>query len=160
MKMSTTDSANRIVVGVSNSRASAAALRKAVREAASRAAELRLVRVWTDVEWFPSMSLEQARKMPIREREDKQILEDAFAVAHQLDPSVDLVAEWVAGDLYTTMSRLAGEAALVVVGEESEDADGSGLGHWLMRHVGCPVEVVAASGVSVRTESNALTDVG
>jgi nucleotide-binding universal stress UspA family protein len=146
--MKSVDTKPTVVVGVSGSEAGRAALRYAVHEAAARHCQVRLLRVWRDVGWFPSMTRADVLEMPNWERADKAVLTKAAAAARRLDPDADVLSEWVAGDLYSTLEQAAQEAVLLVVGAGSRDDDGCGIAQWLQRHVACEVAVVDSSGAS------------
>ncbi len=141
--MTAMQSGRRVVVGVSDSAAGQAAIRKAVGQAVTRGCDLHLVRVWRELDWLPSMTRADARALPTWERDDKKILADAADLANSLDPVLGLIVEWAPGDLYAAMTRAADGADLVVVGRSSDGA--IEFGHWLAENVACPVELVAAT---------------
>ncbi len=138
-----------VLVGVSDSAAGKAAIRLAMREAASRACGVHLVRVWRDVCWLPSMTRADAARMPEWERSDKRILAIATAVARRSEPAVEVTAEWLPGDLYAIMQAAARRARLVVVGASGPGDSRSDLGAWLQHNVRTPVVVVDAAGRTV-----------
>lgn len=89
----------RVVLGVSGSDAGRAALAVAVHEARTRQAALHMVRVWTDVAWLPSMTRDDASRLPAAESADQQLLASAVATVRALAPDLDVIPEFAAGEL-------------------------------------------------------------
>jgi nucleotide-binding universal stress UspA family protein len=142
-----------VVLGVSSSPAGRAALAVAVREAAARQVPLRLVRIWADLAWFPSMTLDSFATMEATEKAGSAMLDEAVHLAHDLDPHVTLVPEAPAGELYDLLLDRALEADLLVLGSEHERPESDDFDSWFVQHADCPVVAVAGSGEVVRGSS-------
>ena len=144
---------SRVVLGVSASAAGRAALKVAVREAAARNVPLHMVRIWEDVAWFPSMTMDSVASMEASEHAGSVTLDEAVHLAHDLDPRVMLVPEAPAGELFELLLNRSLNSDLLVLGSEFEKPQSDDLDNWFVHHAKCPVVAVSGSGEVVRGET-------
>jgi nucleotide-binding universal stress UspA family protein len=134
-----------VLVAVSSSPSGQEAVRRGVREARQRQGRLRLIRVWRNIDRFFSMSRAEVSALRGEERAEQAILSDAAERAAQLDPTLDVEAVLLCGDLYDRLLSAAEDVDLLVVG-----AGGVGnlaerssfIGEWFQQHAPCPVAIV------------------
>ena len=143
--------APRVVVGVSASESGRGALRFAVSEASVRHAALHIVRVWREVDGLFSMTAARAIGLRDRERADGLVLGEAVEAAHALDPEVQVIPEFVPGDLYAAMQARTEGAGLLVLGAGAGENNSLLIGEWFRQHAHCRVVLVAADGEIVRS---------
>ena len=143
-----------VVLGVSASAAGRAALTVAVREAAARHVPLRLVRIWADLAWFPSMTLDSFATMAAGEKAGSAMLDEAVRMARDLDPRVSVVPEAPAGELYDVLLERANGADLLVLGAEHDEAEADDVDSWFAQHARCPVVAVTGAGDIVRGDAH------
>jgi nucleotide-binding universal stress UspA family protein len=139
-----------VVLGVSGSAAGRAALKVAVREAAARHVPLHMVRIWEDVAWFPSMTMDSVATMEASEHAGSVTLDEAVTLARDLDPEVTVVPEAPAGELFELLLNRSLGADLLVLGSEFEKPQSDDLDNWFVTHAECPVVAVSGSGEVVR----------
>jgi nucleotide-binding universal stress UspA family protein len=138
--------AKQVVLGVSDSPSGRAALAVAARLAQARGARLHLVRVWREAGWLPSMTASYAAGVEHREQADNDLLDRAARTVGSIAPEVSVTAEFVAGDLYSTLlSRCSGAELLVLGSADSASADHL-ISEWFVPRSSCPVVVVDADG--------------
>ena len=143
--------APRVVVGVSASESGRGALRFAVSEASVRHAALHIVRVWREVDGLFSMTAARAIGLRDRERADGLVLGEAVEAAHALDPEVQVIPEFVPGDLYAAMQARTEGAGLLVLGAGAGEYSSLLIGEWFRQHAHCRVVLVAADGEIIRS---------
>jgi hypothetical protein len=147
-----------VALGVAASASGRAALQVAVREAAARGVPLHLIRIWEDLSWLPSMTLDSVAMMEASERAGSLTLDEAVHLAHDLDPGVVLVPEAPAGELYELLLNRVLEADLLVLGSDHEQVLADDLANWFAEHAGCPVVAVSGSGEVVRGRAYLRSD--
>lgn len=141
----TMQTGDRVVVGVSGSRAGQAALRAAIDEARRRHVPLHLVRVWRELDWLPSATWAETAVLRETEHADRALLTAVTALARYLAPDLAITTEFTEGDVYEVLEARAADASLLVVGARADNDPGP-IGRWLGKHVPAPVRVVAAEG--------------
>jgi Universal stress protein family len=149
----------RVMIGVSDSEAGRAALRFAVHEAKARRVALHLVRVWPDVAWLGSMSRDDVSHMTEWECTNQRVLAAALGTVRELAPALDVIPEFAAGDLYSTLQNRTRGACLVVLGRSDEREDGYRTDRWFEQHVDCPVVVVDADGSIAESTGTAASNI-
>lgn len=133
-----------VIVAVSPSPSGHEALRRGVREARLRGARLQLIRVWRDIDRFLSMSRTEAAALQGLERAEEEILADAVNRATELDPSVQVGAALVPGDLFSKLAAAAADAQLLVVGAGRTESGSAFIGEWCRLNSPCPVLIASA----------------
>ncbi len=136
----------RVVVGVGDSTAGAAAVRFAVREAEARGCALSAVGAWRcpahEHVDHPLIADDAAR---VHEERASTLLTDALRQAVQDHPQVDVHRQVVEGPAHRVLLHASADADLIVVGALRHGHFGLQLGrvaHALLHHSGCPVAVV------------------
>jgi nucleotide-binding universal stress UspA family protein len=143
----TTATRGEILVGFSNSAASAAALRWAVSEAKRRQCRVRVMHVYDDAE-----HAEHAEHADARVEQSSQ--EATHSALHHFGRSMDALGEDAAGvavtmahqsgNLVEVLTRASADARLLVMGMPG-DCRHRGLDSRLRQRVSCPVMVVPAA---------------
>ena len=146
----------RIVVGLSESPASVAALRWAIREARLTGSTVEVVHVWTG-SVSPFGDLVHARAGVHAERDAAgQVLQSAIEAVRNVDPHSDvpIVSELVAGYPSVVLQAKLRGARMAVLGKSRHNNLNQFLHkpvtHAVTRHAPCRVVIVAADGLVVR----------
>jgi hypothetical protein len=144
----------RIVVGVSDTSASRAAVRVGAAEAVRLSLPVFLLRVWRDIDRLLSMTSDEVNVFAGDRTSEIAILRAATEQARLIDPDLEVVSEFVPADLYGAMRSRCQDALLLVVGQDFvEDSDDS-FGEWCIRNLECPVWVVDPTGLAVARRDN------
>jgi len=131
----------KVVVGVQDGLAAAAALRRGVAEAQQRGCGLHLVRVWREVDRLLSLTRAELARLGESEQQNKLLLERAAWQARRLAPELVVTAELRPGDIYQVLAQLGSHAQLVVLGVD-DPGSGNDIARWLAEHVQSPVVLV------------------
>ena len=134
-----------IVVGVSPTSGSPAALRWAAEEARRRGARLRAVSVWQ-----PSRQAAVTGIRPplittptVEERQAAAVLHLTNTVHEHLGPDTDVECQVLIGSLESVLLSATTDAVLLVLGRVREDPAGGGVGRSLYRLImRCPCPVI------------------
>lgn len=144
--------AETVVVGIDGSTDSAAALRWALDYAGQRAANVRVVHVWTPVPWYEELSRDQQQELECdRARSAEQAAKRTAETLRALKVApADVEASVVEGAPGTALVEVSRDAALLVVGATGRGGADSGntsrvgaTARYVTRHAICPVTVVS-----------------
>jgi nucleotide-binding universal stress UspA family protein len=139
-----------VVVGLSGSPAGRAALEFAANYAAEHGIALHCVRVWRDLDWFPSAGADAIPALIRAEHHGQDLLLNATTTLQSSHPGLALTGEFAPGDVYSVLQARSSDAALLVVGgspagDAQDDVKGP-IGAWLSEHARCAVAVIDHAG--------------
>jgi hypothetical protein len=136
----------RVVVGVADSEPGREALRAGIRFAGSLGVELHLVRVWQDVDWLLSATATETQHLRERENAERALLEGAMELANALDPTIRVVPEFIAGNIFADLPLSLKRTDLLTLGAPEDPSSGTPMAQWFARHTSASVVQVDRLG--------------